>query len=118
MKDRIKSIRKSKRLSQEEFGSRIGITKSSVSLLESGRNSPSEQTIKLLCTEFNVNEDWLRTGAGGDENMFILKLSAQSLDELAQACNATESDYQLIRNYLSLDPLIRKQLLSIFQIKE
>lgn len=70
MKDRIKLIRKIKKLSQEEFGIRIGITRSSVSLLESGRNSPSEQTIMLICKEFGVNEVWLRTGEGGDENMF------------------------------------------------
>lgn len=70
MKDRIKLIRKIKKLSQEEFGVRIGITRSSVSLLESGRNSPSEQTIMLICKEFGVNEVWLRTGEGGDENMF------------------------------------------------
>lgn len=71
MKDRIKSVRQKKKLSQEQFGNKLGITKSSVSLLESGKNSPSEQTIRLICSEFNVNEDWLRTGAGGDENMFI-----------------------------------------------
>lgn len=67
MNDRIKTIRKKKHLSQEEFGTAIGITRSSVSLLESGRNNPSEQTIKLICQEFNINELWLRTGQGEPE---------------------------------------------------
>ena len=71
MNNRIKLIRKRADLSQDEFGKKIGITKSSVSLLESGKNNPSDQTIKLLCSEFGVNEDWLRTGAGGEENMYI-----------------------------------------------
>ena len=70
MNTRIKKIRNHNRISQEEFGNKIGITKSSVSLLESGKNSPSEQTIRLICTEFGVNEIWLRTGEGGDDNMF------------------------------------------------
>lgn len=70
MNDRIKLIRKKAGLSQEEFGRRISITKSSVSLLESGKNNPSDQTISLICREFGVNEVWLRTGEGGDENMF------------------------------------------------
>lgn len=48
----------------ERFGERIGITKSSVSLLESGKNNPSEQTIRLICKEFSINEHWLRTGDG------------------------------------------------------
>jgi len=70
MNERIKQVRKKRNLNQEDFGARIGITKSSVSLLESGKNNPSEQTIKLICTEFGVNEVWLRTGEGGEDNMF------------------------------------------------
>lgn len=64
MKDRIKKIRADNKLSMEKFGERIGITKSSVSLLESGKNSPSEQTIMLICREFGINKDWLLTGKG------------------------------------------------------
>lgn len=71
MKDRIKLIRKKEKLSQDDFGKKIGITKSSVSLLESGKNNPSEQTIKLICDVFYINKDWLLTGAGGEENMYI-----------------------------------------------
>ncbi|RFZ79881.1 XRE family transcriptional regulator [Lacrimispora amygdalina] len=33
--------------------------------------TPSERLIDDICREFNINEDWLRTGAGGEENMFI-----------------------------------------------
>ena len=31
-------------------------------MLESGRNKPSEQTIRLICREFNINYLWLTTG--------------------------------------------------------
>ncbi|MCI9227089.1 MAG: helix-turn-helix transcriptional regulator [Dorea sp.] len=71
MNERIKLIRKEAKLSQEDFGNRLSITKASISRLESGINNPSDQTISLICKEFNVNEDWLRTGAGGDENRYI-----------------------------------------------
>lgn len=64
MNDRIKQIRKHSKLSQEEFGNRIKITRSSVCKLETGENNPSEQTIILICKEFNVNEEWLRAGNG------------------------------------------------------
>lgn len=62
LNERIKQVRKESGLSQELFGSRLGITKSSVSLLESGKNNPSEQTLKLICTEFNINYNWLLNG--------------------------------------------------------
>lgn len=64
MKDRVKNLRKSLKLSQEAFGARIGITKASVSQIEKGANSASASTIKCIANEFGVSEEWLRTGAG------------------------------------------------------
>ena len=61
---RIKAIRKEANLTQGEFGSRIGISLSGVSSLEVGKNTPSEQTIRAICSEFNINRDWLVDGIG------------------------------------------------------
>ncbi len=80
MNGRIKEVRKEADLSMEKFGERIGITKSSVSLLESGKNSPSEQTLKLICTEFDINEVWLRNGKG---EMHKKRTRNQELQEFA-----------------------------------
>ena len=66
--ERLKQIREHLGHSQEEFGSKIGITRSSVSLLEREKNNPSEQTIMLVCREFNIDYGWLTTGQG---EMFI-----------------------------------------------
>ena len=55
----------------ENFGAKIGLKKSGLSLIENGRNELTDGNAKAICREFNVNEDWLRTGAGGPENMFI-----------------------------------------------
>lgn len=64
MKDRIKLIRKNNNLSMEKFGEKIGLKKNSISQIESGINNPSEAAIKSICREFNVNENWLKTGEG------------------------------------------------------
>ena len=64
MNERIKQVRLKFDLTQSEFGERIGITKSSVSTIESGKSNPSDQTIRSICREFTVNESWLRTGEG------------------------------------------------------
>lgn len=69
--ERIKTIRKSLKLTMEQFGKRIGVTKSTISNIENGNRNATDHMIKSICREFNVNEDWLRTEAGGDENMFI-----------------------------------------------
>ena len=68
MKTRIKKIRNQFGLTQEDFGKKIGIGKTSVSKLETGENKPSDQTIMLICREFNINENWLRDGV---EPMYV-----------------------------------------------
>lgn len=64
MNERIKQVRKNYKLSQTEFGERIGISDAAVSRLESGDNSPSERTVKLICSVFHVSYLWLTTGDG------------------------------------------------------
>lgn len=68
---RVKKVRENLKKSQKAFGSALGLKPNSVSDIETGKNNVSEQSIKAICREFNVNEDWLRTGAGGEENMFV-----------------------------------------------
>lgn len=71
IRDRISKIRNNFNKSQEEFGNILGVTKSTISLLETKKREPSERLIRDICREFNVNEDWLRHGTGGDENMLL-----------------------------------------------
>lgn len=67
MNDRIKELRKAMNLSQEKFGELLGITKSGVSDIESGRRKVTDQHVIMLANN-GVSEEWLRTGKG---NMFV-----------------------------------------------
>jgi transcriptional regulator with XRE-family HTH domain len=67
MNNRIKQIRKINNLTQWDFAERIGISRVGLQKLENGDNSPREQTIRVICSEFNVNRIWLETGAGAME---------------------------------------------------
>lgn len=64
MNNRIREIRKQAGLSMQSFGERIGVSSPSISKIESGINNPSEQTIRAICSEFNINRDWLVDGIG------------------------------------------------------
>ena len=99
MKERIKKIRTKYQLNQEDFGRKIGNGKTSVSKLESGENNPSEQTILLMCKEFGVNEIWLRTGEGGDDNMFT-KVSEEDQFSISLG-KLSKSDNKFIHNALN-----------------
>ena len=64
MNERIRLLRKHLGLTADAFGEAIGIVRSAVSNIESGRRQPTNQLITSICREFNVNETWLRTGEG------------------------------------------------------
>lgn len=64
MNERIKKLRKSLGLTQQEFSDRIKVKRNTVATYEMGRSMPSDAAISLICREFNVNETWLRTGDG------------------------------------------------------
>ena len=66
--ERIKKVRKSLGLTLEKFGERIGLKKSAVSLIESGKNSVTDANVKAICREFGVDYIWLTTGDG---EMFV-----------------------------------------------
>lgn len=66
--ERIREVRKTLGLTLEKFGEKIGMKKNSVSQIENGKNSVTEQVVKSICREFNVDYMWLTTGDG---EMFI-----------------------------------------------
>ena len=64
MNERLKELRKTLKLTQQEFADRLNIKRGAIANYEIGRNAPIDAVISLICKEFSVNEDWLRTGEG------------------------------------------------------
>lgn len=62
--ERLKEIRKEKRMTQTEFGEKLSVTKQAIASAECGNNNPSIDTINKLIVEFNVNANWLIAGIG------------------------------------------------------
>lgn len=114
MIERIIKIREREGLNQEKFAERLGLSRNFINQVENGKKKFSDRTLSDICREFNVNEAWLKTGEGEP----FIKHSFVSLDDFAKTHNATEADYQLLRNYLSLDPAVRQQIQSLFSSKE
>ena len=62
--DRVKQIRQSTGLSQVKFAERLAVSSSYIADFELARKPIKERIIRLICTEFNVDERWFRTGEG------------------------------------------------------
>lgn len=64
MNERIKLLRKELGLTQEQFGQRLGVTRGAITNIEYNKVEPKPLFVDLICREFDVNEQWLRTGEG------------------------------------------------------
>jgi transcriptional regulator with XRE-family HTH domain len=89
LKNRIQEVRKDNKLTQDEFAVKINLSKNFVSLMETGNRVPSDRTIADICREFNINEEWLRTGSGEKEVPLPMKAHLMAL--FSDVSNETDS---------------------------
>lgn len=105
---RIKRIRKYLDLTMEQFGKRIGVTKSTISNIENNNRNATEHMTKSICREFNVNYDWLVYGTG---EMFQQLSEDTEIAELVSDVLENGKDnafyeiiLEIIRTYNELSP--------------
>lgn len=118
MNERLKKLRKTLDLTQQEFADKLGIKRNTVAQYEIGRNEPIDAVILSICREFNVNEEWLRTGEGEmfeqmTEQQKLLKYTGMLLkDKDSAIVNAIQS---FIITYEQLDDTSKATLEKIAQ---
>ena len=59
IKDRIKELRKRNDLSLKSFAESVGISGTSASLYESGKQNPGKKTLDKICEVYGVTKEWL-----------------------------------------------------------
>ena len=64
MNERLKKLRKTLDLTQQKFADRLGVKRNTVGQWECCINAITDQVVFSICREFDVNEEWLRTGEG------------------------------------------------------
>ena len=122
MNERIRAVRDDLDLTRAAFGKRIGVSGDVINNLERGRVEIKEHIIKLICSEYNVNETWLRTGEGDmfvempEEDLYSRAAASLLKDDDALAIEGLKLYYSLrseekkaVTNYiLRLADLIRE----------
>ena len=108
--ERIKTLRKSLDLTQQKFGERIGIKGNTVAQYELGRSNPVDSVFSLICREFGVSEEWLRTGEG---EMFN-PAPTDVLDRLAREYKLSNAAYIVVEKFVNLHPEKRNELIDFF----
>lgn len=106
--ERIREVRKARKMSQTEFANLIGLEQTSVSMLEIGRRQVMERHIKVICAACGVSESWLRTGDG---EMLDDSGADALVGKFKQERNLTPEDEAVVRNFLKLTDEQRATLL-------
>lgn len=116
--DRFKQLRKECHKTQDEFAEIFGMTRSGICDIEKGRNNVTEKHLIMLSNwhERKINIDWLRTGEGGPDNMFLYP---EENDLVAQAASLLGEKDQLFETlvvtYSKLTSENKKVLLDFFK---
>lgn len=98
MNERLKRLRKTLHLTQQQFADRLNVGRNNIAGYETGKRSPSDAAIALICREFNVSPHWLREGIG---EMFIEKTQDEQIASFIGKIQMGEADS------------FKKQLLSV-----
>lgn len=109
LSERIKAVRKAAGLNQKDFGIKIGIGMSAVSLLESGTNNPSDQTLRLICSEFGISRRWLETGEG---EMIDPQVSSDIQSITRTMEGQSEAKKRLVRFVVNMPPDLAEAFLA------
>ncbi len=107
----MRYLRKTLGFNQKEMGDKIKLSQTHISSLENGAREATDRIISDICREFNVNEQWLRTGEG---EMFI-QPETFSLDEYAQKSQLSELELDIIKSYMDLNKDVRQAILKTAQ---
>ena len=89
MNERLKKLRKTLDLTQQEFANKIGIARGNIGAYEVGKNAPSDAVISLICKQFNLDENWLRTCEG---EMFIKQTRDEQIASFIGTIQSNEDD--------------------------
>lgn len=104
--EKIKTVRKALGLTLDQFGQKIGLKKSSLSLIENGKNGLTEQVAIAICRTYNVNYDWLIH----DEGEMFSDAPDTVLDELCMQYELDDMDKMLVELYIGLSEEYRKEV--------
>lgn len=118
LNEQLRKIRKALKMTQVKFAQKIGLSQTSLGMIEVGERKVQDRHIKTICSLFNVNEEWFRTGKGDmfvktEDDIFKAFADKYNLDEgeqaLAKYClSMTHEERQfLIQHILNMADAIR-----------
>ncbi len=106
--DRMRQLRKSANLKQEELGNILGVAANTISQYETGRNEPNDSIKIAMANYFNVSMDYLM-GNTNDPGF-------DSRTPSVFASQITDAGITAIHTYAALSPANKKRVEEYIQM--
>ena len=111
IKNRFKTIREFYNLNQVVFGEKLGVSRDVISNIEQGRVEPKELILNHICDIYSINKEWLLYGTGE-----MLKNTEENLlNNLVKEFDLDEDELFIIKSYINLPKIQRKNFVSILK---
>lgn len=98
-KDRLKALRKTLKLSQTEFGKRLGMGIGVICNFEYGNTTPNELQLDLICRTYGCDRIWLETGDG---EMFQTPTRDEQITDFVGKALFGDGDSDFVKQLLSI----------------
>lgn len=102
--DRLKILRKKEKLSQTEFGKRVGVSRDVINNIELRRVPPKDLLLNTVCKEYSVDPEWLFSGEGD----IYINTTETFADSLKKAYGLDDLGVSILQSYLQLDERDKK----------
>lgn len=99
---KIKNLRKSRKMTQEDFAARIGVSRSTLSCYEIGQRTPSLKTLQEIADILGVGLDYF--GVTKKDEAFDLLARAKQVFEDENVPTATKEElyHEFMKLYLKI----------------
>lgn len=98
--NKIKSLRTSAKMTQEELGKKIGVKKSTIANYESGYSEPESEKLSQIATIFDVTLDYIVGKTNVKNSIIFLE---EKLSDLNLSDKELEEAYRNIMSYYSIN---------------
>lgn len=105
---RLKEIRTEHKMTQAALAKVMGVSSTTISLIETGDRTPSDTFLKLLNEMWRYRIEWILDGKGSKKEEQI------SLDEIANKYDIDENERILLIKYMTLDKETKKKIKELF----
>ncbi len=119
--ERLKKLRRDKKLTQEQLGKKVNVTKVSISGYENGNRTPDTETLQNLADFFGVSTDYLLGRSDNQKPIQSVTVAGQDISLSPEELKLFEElkKHPVLFHDLASDPEAKvKELIKLFKMKK